>query len=98
MGAHLQAALRAGIREEEFWRLTPYRLSIALAASAEAELMAGWWNERFAREERLQRPQHYIDTMLKPADPKLAEAEALAKFHRMAEDWGLEVGPASAPV
>lgn len=79
------------MREEEFWSFTPYRLSVVLAASAEAELMAGWWNERFAREERLQRPQHYIDTMLKPADPKLAEAEALAKFHRMAEDWGLAV-------
>lgn len=57
----------------------------------EASLFAGWWTERFAREERLQSLQHYIDSMLKPADPKLAEAEALAKFHRMAEDWGLQV-------
>jgi len=91
VGAHLQAALKAGLSEEEFWRLTPHRLSIALAASAEAAMMAGWWSERFAREERLQRPQHYIETMLRPADPELAEAEALAKFNRMAEDWGLTV-------
>lgn len=91
MGAHLQAALKAGLSEEDFWRLTPFRLSIALAASDEAAMMAGWWSERFAREERLQRPQHYIETMLRPADPELAEAEALAKFNRMAEDWGLKV-------
>ncbi|MGU3455562.1 hypothetical protein ACLBV5_04540 [Brevundimonas sp. M1A4_2e] len=57
----------------------------------EAFLFTGWWGERFAREERLQAPQHYVDTMLKPADPALAEAEALAKFRRMAEDWGLQV-------
>lgn len=53
--------------------------------------MAGWWSERFAREEKLQRPQHYVETLLRPADPKLAEAEALAKFNRMAEDWSLTV-------
>lgn len=91
MGAHLRAALRAGLRESEFWGLTPYQLSLRLDAAMEASLFGGWWAERFAREERLQSPQHYVDTMLKPADPALAEAEAFAKFHRMAEDWGLQV-------
>ena len=91
MGAHLRAALRSGLKEEEFWGLTPYQLSLRLDAAMEASLFGGWWAERFAREERLQSPQHYVDTMLKPADPALAEAEALAKFHRMAADWGLQV-------
>lgn len=91
VGAHLRAALRAGLKEAEFWGLTPYQLSLRLDAAMEASLFGGWWAERFAREERLQSPQHYVDTMLKPADPALAEAEALAKFHRMAEDWGLQV-------
>ncbi|MEN5176306.1 hypothetical protein [Brevundimonas diminuta] len=79
------------MRETEFWALTPYQLSLRLDAAMEASLFGGWWAERFAREERLQSPQHYVDTMLKPADPALAEAQALAKFHRMAEDWGLQV-------
>lgn len=90
VGAHLQAALKAGLSEPDFWSLTPHRLSIALTAAMEAAMMAGWWSERFAREERLQRPQHYIDTMLRP-NPELAETEALAKFNRMAEDWGLVI-------
>ncbi len=91
VGAHLRAALRSGLKEAEFWGLTPFRLSQRLDAAMEAFLFTGWWGERFAREERLQSPQHYVDTMLKPADPALAEAEALAKFQRMAEDWGLQV-------
>lgn len=91
VGAHLQSALKAGVSVAEFWRLTPYQLNERIKASSEADLMQAWWVERFAREERLQSPQHYVDTMLKPADPSLAYAEAEAKFHRMAEDWGLEV-------
>jgi len=83
--------MKAGVSEAEFWHLTPYQLNERIKASSEANLMQAWWVERFAREERLQSPQHYIDTMLKPSDPALAYAEAEAKFHRMAEDWGLRV-------
>jgi hypothetical protein len=95
--AHLRAALKAGIVEAEFWRLTPYRLAIRLQAieraQIEASLYAGWFGERFAREERLQGPASYIKSMLEVPDPKEAEAMAEAMFHRMATDWGLEVEP-----
>lgn len=89
------ATIQAGLDEAEFWRSTPYqsvtRIKAAQRAKLEAFLLTGWFSERFAREERLSGPQGYIQQMLDPADPKLAEAEALAKFHRMAEDWGLQV-------
>lgn len=97
--AHLRAALKAGIAEADFWRLTPYRLAMRLQAigraQIEASLYAGWFGERFAREERLQGPASYIKSMLDAPDPKEAEAMATAMFHRMATDWGLEVEPLS---
>lgn len=97
--AHLRAALKAGIVEADFWRLTPYRLSMRLQATGrgqiEASLYAGWFGERFAREERLRGPASYIKSMLDTPDPKEAEAMAAAMFHRMATDWGLEVEPLS---
>jgi hypothetical protein len=89
------ATIQAGLDEAEFWRSTPYqsvtRIKAAQRAKLEAFLLTGWFAERFAREERLSGPQGYIQQMLEPADPSLAEAEALAKFHRMAEDWGLQI-------
>lgn len=95
MEAIFLAAIQSGISEEAFWGLTPYQTAIRVKAvrraEADAQLLTGWFAERFAREEKLQGPQHYIDTMLRPADPALEEAEALAKFNRMAEDWGLVV-------
>jgi len=102
VGAHLRAALRAGLKEEEFWRLTPYRLSERLDEARklhlETCLLTGWFSERFAREERLQGPQTYIESMIERPDPKadaeLAEAMARAEFHRMAASKGIEVEPA----
>lgn len=95
--AHLRAALKAGVAETEFWRLTPYRLSMRLQAlgraQLEASLYGGWFGERFAREESLQGPATYIKSMLDAPDLKEAEAMAEAMFHRMATDWGLEVEP-----
>lgn len=68
VGAHLRAALRAGLKEGEFWRLTPYRLSERLDEARklhlETCLLSGWFFERFAREERLQGPQSYIESMI----------------------------------
>lgn len=93
--AHLRAAVRAGLSEDEFWRLTPYRLSLRLHETnrgrMEGFLITGWMAERFAREERLQGPQAYIKQFLDPVDPNEAEAHAAAVFHRMATDWGIEV-------
>lgn len=71
--AHLRAAIRAGLTASEFWGLTPYNLSIRLKemgrARIEAALYGGWFSERFAREDRLQGPQHYIRTMLDQREP-----------------------------
>lgn len=93
MGAHLQAALRAGLTEREFWALTPHRLSLRLDAWMQSQLHVGWWVARFAveREQRLLAPQTYVDQLLRAGDPEVAEAEASAMFERMAADWGLEV-------
>ena len=77
--------------EAEFWHLTPYQLNERIKAASEANLTQAWWVERFAREERLQSPQHYIDSMLKPEDPSLAEAMARAEFLRLAASKGIEV-------
>lgn len=97
MESHLRAAIRAGLIEEEFWPLTPYRLGLRLQeigrARLEGQLITGWMSERFAREERLSGPQAYIKQFLDPVDPAEQEAMAEAMFHRMATDWGLEIEP-----
>lgn len=96
--AHLRAALKAGIVEADFWRLTPYNLSLRLQemgrARIEIALYGGWFSERFAREKELQGPASYIKSMLDTdpkADAELAEAMARAEFHRMAASKGIEV-------
>lgn len=96
--AHLRAAIRAGLTEAEFWRLTPYNLSLRLQelgrGRVEAGLYAGWFSERFARAKELRGPAHYISEWFQKPDPKGDEALAAAVFDRMAADWGLEVEPA----
>lgn len=58
----------------------------------ELALVTGWFSERFAREERLQGPQAYIEEMLRSGgNPDLQEAMAEAELSRMAMQWGLEV-------
>lgn len=95
MEAIYLAAIQAGIDEATFWRSTPYQATICIKAAnkakVEANLMSGWFSERFAREETLRGPQHYIQEWLQPADPETQRAQAEAIFHRMAADWGLEV-------
>lgn len=54
--------------------------------------MTGWFGERFAREERLQGPQHYVRQFLEPNAAALdAEALADAEFDRIARMFGSEV-------
>lgn len=96
VGECLRAALRAGLTEAEFWPLTPYRLGTLIRergrAKVEASLMAGWFAERFAREERLQGPQHYVRQFLEPHTAQEdAEALADAEFDRIARLFGSEV-------
>lgn len=96
MGECLQAALRAGLTEAEFWPLTPYRLSVIIKARGrarvEAAMLTGWFSERFAREERLQGPQHYVRTFLEPKEAAQdAEALADAEFARIARLFGSEI-------
>ncbi len=98
MEAVQQAVLQAGLDEDQFWASTPYqtvlRIKAAQRAKLEGFLMIGWMSERFAREDRLQGPQHYITTMLDAPPPGADEELAAAIFDRMAADWGLEVEPA----
>lgn len=74
MEAVQQAVLQAGLDEAEFWASTPYqtvlRIKAAQRAKLEGFLMVGWMSERFAREDRLQGPQHYIRTMLDQREPE----------------------------
>ena len=93
------ATIQAGLDEAEFWRSTPFqsvtRIKAAQRAKLEAFLLTGWFAERLAREERLQGPQSYIESMIERPDPKaeaeLAEAMARAEFHRMAASKGIDV-------
>lgn len=62
------------------------------SARIEAALFTGWFAERFAREERLQGPQHYVTEFLTPGGgPEVQEAMAEAELARMAMAWGLEL-------
>lgn len=92
----LRAATRAGVDEADFWRLTPYRLSVVLQErgrrQVEQALFTGWFAERFAREKELRGPQHYVAEFLdSQPNPELSEAMAEAELTRMAAGWGLEV-------
>lgn len=94
VGDALEEALGAGVTEAEFWTLTPARLRIRTEAAAKtaltAALTAGWFSERFAREDRLQGPQHYLTEFLADGpDEALQTAMAEAELTRMAMGWGL---------
>lgn len=103
MEVAFRAAVKAGIDEALFWRLTPYNLSLRLQEigrrNVENALFTGWMSERFAREERLLGPQTYIRQFLE-TDEAEADAEAMAdaEFNRFARQYGIEVidlGPQS---
>lgn len=64
--AHFRAAVRAGLTEEEFWSLTPYRLSLRLQEVGKARIESAWLNERLAREKALNPLAHY--TAEKPVE------------------------------
>lgn len=58
----------------------------------EAGLYSGWFAERFAREQTLSGPQHYIRQFLEPgATAEDAEAMADAEFDRISRLFGSEV-------
>ncbi|MFC7378273.1 hypothetical protein [Brevundimonas sp. GCM10030266] len=61
-------------------------------ARFEASIYGGWFGERFAREERLQGPQHYVRQFLHPEQAEQdAEAMADAEFERISRQFGIEV-------
>lgn len=99
METHHRAAIRAGLTDDEFWSLTPYRLGMKLQESNKARmegyLSTGWFVSRFAveREQRLEGLHSYIASMLggKSDNPDLAEQTAQAQFNRMALQYGLEI-------
>ena len=96
MGEAHKAALKYGVPASTFWTLTPYRLNEWLQELAtqriEQALHTGWFAERFAREERLQGPQHYVRQFLHPDDAAQdAEALADAEFDRISRQFGIEV-------
>jgi len=97
--AHLAAAIGAGLNEAEFWDSTPYQADLRLMAVGKVRqqtaMLTGWFAERFAREDKLQGPQAYVKQFFQPPNEAEAEAQAEAMFHRMAQDWGLEVEPYS---
>lgn len=96
VGQCLRAALRAGLSEAEFWALTPFRLNLIIKERGrgriEGALMTGWFGERFARDQSLSGPQHYVRMFLDPeAAQQDAEALADAEFDRIARLFGSEV-------
>lgn len=96
MEAVFSAAIGAGLTDDAFWHSTPYEVSLRLKAIGkarrEAYLLTGWMAERFAREERLSGPQHYMRQFFEPnAAEQDAEALADAEFARIARTYGIEI-------
>lgn len=94
--AVLSAVIGAGLDEATFWTSTPYETALRLKAVGkarrEAYLLTGWMAERFAREERLSGPGHYLRQFFEPnAAEQDAEALADAEFARIARTFGLDV-------
>ena len=94
--AVLSAVIAAGLDEKAFWDSTPYQTTLRLQAIGkvrrEAYLLTGWMAERFAREERLSGPNHYIREFFEPdAAGQDAEALADAEFARIARTFGTEI-------
>lgn len=77
--AHLRAAVRIGLTEDEFWSLTPYRLSLRLQEADRAFIATAWMNERFAREKTLNPLRHYTE---KQAEETVDMAEAMKDWAR----------------
>ena len=94
----LRAALRAGLTEAEFWRLTPYRLNLFLTERGRADavqaLWNGWMGNRLAieREGALSPIGSYYRQFFE-AGASEADAEALAdaEFNRIARTFGVEI-------
>ncbi len=97
--AFLAAIVGSGLSEDDFWNSTPYLTDLRLEAVGkvrrESALLTGWMAERFAREERLQAPQTYIKQFFQSQDQAEVDAPDPVMFHRMAQDWGLEIEPYS---
>lgn len=96
MEALLSATVGAGLDEQQFWDSTPYMASLRLKAVGkarrEAYLLTGWMAERFAREESLSGPAHYIRQFFDPQGSDAdAEAMADAEFARIARVYGVEI-------
>jgi hypothetical protein len=96
--AALRAALKGGLSEAEFWKLTPYRLGMILTERGRAEatgaLWTGWMVARLAveREPTLSGPQHYFRQFFDPqATEADAEAMADAEFARIARVYGVDI-------
>lgn len=98
MEAALRAALKGGLSEAEFWKLTPYRLGMILTERGRGEaasaLWTGWMVARLAveREPTLSGPQHYFREFFDPSG-KASDAEAMAdaEFNRIARVYGVEI-------
>jgi len=96
--AALRAALKGGLSEAEFWKLTPYRLGMILTERGRGEaasaLWTGWMVARLAveREPTLSGPQHYFREFFDPTG-KASDAEAMAdaEFNRIARVYGVEI-------
>ena len=100
--AVLSAIIGAGLDEREFWDSTPYQSGLRLRAVGkarrEAYLLTGWMAERFAREERLSGPNHYMRQFFEPnAAEEDAEALADAEFNRLARMPGVQIVDLDAP-
>ena len=89
-------ALGLGLDEDWFWRSTPYLTQVAMRglsrSRVEVSLFTGWFSERFAREERLQGPAHYVAEYLGgEGTPDAQQAMAEAELTRWALAHGLEI-------
>ena len=98
MEAALRAALKGGLSETEFWKLTPYRLGMILTERGRGEaagaLWNGWMVARLAveREPTLSSPSHYYRQFFDAAaTAQDAEALADAEFARISRAFGTEI-------
>lgn len=98
METALRAALKGGLSEAEFWKLTPYRLGMILTERGRGEaasaLWTGWMVARLAveREPTLSGPQAYFRQFFdQDGTAEDAEAMADAEFARIARVYGVEI-------
>lgn len=91
-----QNALKAGIRPEEFWRLTPYEtnefckaFAFAMRQDYKREIFAAWHGAMFARQKKLPNLSDALEKMdAGPVNPVKSVEELRNRVRLLAERFG----------